>query len=44
MAPMVHPREEFALVMNGQDKKLYAFGGYDGNNCLDSIEAYDFTT
>jgi len=28
MPPMLHPREEFALVM-GPDHKLYAIGGYN---------------
>ena len=39
VAPMNNPRRYVAVGVIG--RLLYAVGGYDGNNVLDSVEVYD---
>lgn len=39
VAPMSNPRRYVAVGVIGS--LLYAVGGYDGNNVLDSVEVYD---
>lgn len=41
---MIQAREEFQLIM-GPDGKLYAVGGYNSvDGCIDTLEAFDFST
>jgi N-acetylneuraminic acid mutarotase len=40
LANMIQKREDLGLVY-GNDKKLYAIGGYNGKECLKTVEKYD---